>query len=584
MDSESWWQAGFIASLMFLGAAFAYLGWVSVDDGDQGQPELVLASSPTASTSATQAADTRLRYSGTLPDAVDPSEFVSVALGDEVDIAFGIGVAGDEGALVVADFVVIVSPETGLYELSEEQVEAIFRGAVGNWSEVGGLDQPVTAVAGMLADLWLLELWFGARHPALAIVGSYEDAVALIAEDMGAVALVPFEFVDASVVAIAVEGRDPVRFLADLADWPYREFVTVNASTPLGMENIARVRSTLAPSHSQPATIVLTGDILQSRCTLDKIRATGDWAAALRTPVGEYLASADLAFGSLDGAIHDIAEPYGCVQITNLSSPPEVIEALTVAGIDGLTVATNHIFDCGVIFCGNQAFLRTLELLNGSGIKTWGGGRNLSEALQPGIFEVNGVRFGILGFDDVAAYAFEATEDEPGTAPLDDDYTEELAAGEPSFFRPAEELSLNRFQSTIESLAADVDVVLVQVQSGTEETHIPSVRSLKALPIAVTAGATVVIGNQAHWVQAVDYAPDNFVAYALGNFIFDQTRAPEFTEGVLAETIFHGDRLVNIRLRPYVIVDQYRPEFVAGERELKILGDIYEASGGLPPR
>jgi poly-gamma-glutamate capsule biosynthesis protein CapA/YwtB (metallophosphatase superfamily) len=197
---------------------------------------------------------------------------------------------------------------------------------------------------------------------------------------------------------------------------------------------------------------------------------------------------------------------------------------------------------------------------------------------------VNGVRFGILGFDDVAAYAFEATEDEPGTAPLDDDYTEELAAGEPSFFRPAEELSLNRFQSTIESLAADVDVVLVQVQSGTEETHIPSVRSLKALPIAVTAGATVVIGNQAHWVQAVDYAPDNFVAYALGNFIFDQTRAPEFTEGVLAETIFHGDRLVNIRLRPYVIVDQYRPEFVAGERELKILGDIYEASGGLPPR
>ena len=324
--------------------------------------------------------------------------------------------------------------------------------------------------------------------------------------------------------------------------------------------------------------MIATGDILQSRCSLTAIRATGDWGAALRGPVGDYLASADLTLGSVDGSIQDIAEPLGCFPHVNLSSPPQVIEALTLSGFDGVTVATNHVFDCGAEPCGARALLRTIELLREAGIAVVGGGANLEEALAPAILTARGVAFGVLGFDDVAAYALEAGADRPGTAPLDDDYAEENAAGEPAFFRPAAELGLERFRARIAALAGEADVVIVQVQTGTEDTHDPSPRSVKALRAAVDAGATLAVGNQAHHVQAVEPAAEAFIAYALGNFIYDQTRLRGHTQGYLLEAAFWGARLANLRFVPYVIEDLYRPAFAEGAVRAQILSDVFEAS------
>jgi len=125
-------------------------------------------------------------------------------------------------------------------------------------------------------------------------------------------------------------------------------------------------------------------------------------------------------------------------------------------------------------------------------------------------------------------------------------------------------------------------VVVVQIQSGTEYTHAPSPRSIKALRAAADAGADLVVGNQAHWVQALEVRDDAFIAYALGNFIFDQTHTPEHTEGYLLEATFHGKRLATVRLVPYRIENKYKPVFVAGETRLKVISDVIEASLDLP--
>jgi len=582
-DVRTPWGAAFAGALVLLAASLAFLmfvlatsgandGTAPVSDGGvlPSFPGIGSRGSPTPS---------RLSVAGRVPASLDPGQFPRVAASGGEDLLFASFPGPAEGAVEGRLFVPVVSPSTGVYELTRSQLERLLSGEVRRWSSVGGLDQPVSVSWGAPEDQALLSAWFPGAAPANP--RSYAEVVADVAAKPGAVALVPVDAVGPSVVAVAVDGIDPVRGTGEVARWPFWEFLKVTATTSRGRSALDAVRAQVAAVTPAPVTVVLTGDILQSRCTLDRIRATGDWGAALRSPVGEYLARADLALGSLDGSIQDINPPFGCIAMTNLSSPPEVIEALSLAGIDGMTVATNHIFDCGQAYCGDRAFLRTLELLNAAGIKTWGGGRNLQEALAPVIFEVRGVRFGVLGFDDVAAYELEATDTAAGTAPLDDDYSQEIAAGEPSFYRPASELGIERFLATIRALRPQVDVVIVQVQSGTEETHAPSARSLKALPAAVAAGADVVVGNQAHWVQAVQYGDRAFTAYALGNFIFDQVWTPEHTEGVLLETTFHGKRLVTTRLRPYVIMDQYRPQFVTGERALKILGDIYDASADL---
>jgi poly-gamma-glutamate synthesis protein (capsule biosynthesis protein) len=570
------WLIPFACAVVSLGAAVASLLVVLYDAhlGDApGAPEPVAALSDVADVAR------QLSFVGPLPPAFSTSAMRPVHGEERADIRFVWEV--DRG-VPARWWVPVVAPGTGVDALGRADLDRVLSGEVKDWREVGGLPGPiVTAVD--TADWANIFAWYGGGAP-LRSFATYDELFAAMTPGSGIVALVPLDRVRPSVTAIAVDGQDLVRGIVSNPDgWPFAERVTIEGLTAMGRAAVPSLSERARAPLPAVIRVVATGDILQSRCSLEKIRAADDWAAALRGPMAEFLAVADLALGSLDGSIQDVSEPYGCVQTTNLTSPPEVIQALTLAGFDGLTVATNHVFDCGQASCGTKGFLRTLELLDGAGIAHVGGGRTLEEALAPAIFEVRGVRIGVLGFDDVAAMDLEATDTAPGTAPLDDDYREEREAGEPAFYRPASELGLQRFTAAIRALRARADVVIVQVQSGTEDTHDPTGRSIKALRAAIDAGADLVIGNQAHWPQAIETRGNGYIAYALGNFIFDQVRDREQTEGYLVEASFWGSRLVNVRLVPYRIRDRYRPEFVTGAERLKILADVYKASAGLPP-
>ncbi len=586
---QRWARRGFTVSLLILAASLGALVMALVDyasdDAETAPPATTdtatatasvveaPAASPTATTPPTTA-PTRVTYAGTLPERLADADLEQAS--GTADVTF---LGGDETGqrIVFRWYVPVVAMGTGVDALARWQVEALARGAIADWAEVGGLPGEVQtfAIDPSLGDEALAA--FAPKSPDRTFA-TYAELLEALTFTSGAWAFVPLEEVVPTVTAIAVEGIDPVRGRGDIDAWPFVDAIALVTHTTAGEQLVETLAAEQAPPLPQPVTVIATGDILQSRCSLVQIRATGDWGAALRGPVGDYLASADLTLGSLDGSIQDIAEPLGCFDHVNLSSPPEVIEALTLAGFDEVTVATNHVFDCGAQACGSRAFLRTIELLEEAGIAVVGGGASLDEALAPAIFSVAGTTFGILGFDDVAAWALEAGPNSPGTAPLDDDYRNENASGSPAYFRPASELGLERFRAVIAAVVEQVDVVIVQVQSGTEDTHDPSPRSIKALRAAVEAGATLVVGNQAHHVQAIEPGAEAFVAYALGNFIYDQTRLEGHTQGYLLEATFHDARLINVRLVPYVIEDLYRPVFAEGEVRTKILNDIFAAS------
>jgi poly-gamma-glutamate synthesis protein (capsule biosynthesis protein) len=402
--------------------------------------------------------------------------------------------------------------------------------------------------------------------------------VGLAGTESPALAVVPIDEVDARTAVVRVLGA-----AGEEHAWVV-ERVAVEGLTDRGRDAAPAVVRAIEVAAPRPARILATGDILFSRCTYARINALGDWTAPFRSTLGDYLRAADLTIGSLDGSIQDIHPVWGCVPTTNLSMPPEAIEALRAGGFDALTLATNHALDCGQDFCGTRAILRTVELLNAAGIRHTGGGETLDSALAPVIVDVGGVRVGILGFDDIAAEDLQATETTPGTAPLDDSYLDEQAdlPREPAFYKPASLLGLERFTRLIRELKARADIVIVQVQSGTEDTHDPSPRSLKALRAAAEAGADLVVGNQAHWVQAAEFRGDVFVTYALGNFVFDQRHTRQHYEGVLLEAEVWGKRIAQVRLLPYEIMDLHRPEFLTGEARVKVLDDIFEAAARLP--
>lgn len=583
LDRRNPWFPAFALSAAALASSTFALGVVLVRVRNE-TPAISAAGSPEAA-SATLPADVAVTYAGILPPALAGSHLKAATERDKPDITF----APDQpDGVVTRRFVPVAALGTGVDSLSAPQLAGLLNRSIGDWQAVGGLPGKVTLAAVVTPSdpnaLALLRRWMGNVAENAATFGSYADLRAAMTAESGILALIPLDEVRFGQSAIAVDGIDPVRGKGDVGAWPFVERIAVVAHSKQGENAAPGIRAAIAERPAPRTTVVATGDILQSRCSLAQIRATGDWGAALRGPMAEYLAAADLALGSLDGSIQDIGAPYGCISTTNLTSPPEVIEALTIAGIDEVTVATNHVFDCGETYCGDKAFLRTLELLGAANIKVVGGGKNLEEALAPAIFEVSGLRFGVLGFDDIAAEDLEATETAPGTAPLDDSYDDERSSvpREPAFFQSADKLGLARFTERIRQLKAIVDIVIVQVQSGTEDTHAPSPRSIKALRAAADAGADLVIGNQAHWVQAVEVRGNSFIAYALGNFIFDQTRTPEHTQGYLLEATFRGSTLAAVRFVPYQIADKYRPVFAPPAVRAKILRDVFSASANLP--
>ena len=116
------------------------------------------------------------------------------------------------------------------------------------------------------------------------------------------------------------------------------------------------------------------------------------------------------------------------------------------------------------------------------------------------------------------------------------------------------------------------------VHWGTEYTPDPTDRQRAAARIAVAAGASLVIGNHPHVVQAVEVLPGGFAAYALGNFVFDQDWSQETLEGVVMETVFDGTRLRQVSFLPLRIQDMHQPHFVTQVQGRPILNRMLQAS------
>ncbi len=370
-----------------------------------------------------------------------------------------------------------------------------------------------------------------------------------------------------SVAALILAGCASAPTNAATTEWPTGT-PTVPAPLPTATLTLSPAPSpTASPlpiptatSTPVPDTVILfTGDINPGRCVYAYAKAADDMALPYRG-LAEVLQSADITVGSLDGTFSDFNPPPPCDEHhRNLLAPAEAAQGLAYAGFDVMTVATNHAKDCGLVRgCTHQALLDTLANLRAVGVQPVGGGENLAEAIAPVILTVNGVRFAFLGFSAVNNTIW-AGADSPGTAPfLPEVYT-----------------------AAIEQARAQADVVMVLPQWGREFTPRINWPQYKGAQALVDAGATLIIGNNAHHVQGVQTYPNGAVAaYALGNFVFDQqwTDGTEYTvQGLMLKATFRGSTLKSMELIPIHIYDNFQPRLAPPEEAARILQMVEES-------
>jgi poly-gamma-glutamate capsule biosynthesis protein CapA/YwtB (metallophosphatase superfamily) len=415
-------------------------------------------------------------------------------------------------------------------QLDAATARRVLSGSVTNWRSLGKADAPLRFVAGPSASSLIHA---GARRAA-------SDAVAIraVEDDPGAIAAVAATSVRPTVQALSVDGIDPLR--------------DPNAY-PLAVPGRRDARVVAAFS---------VGDIMLGRRVGAELERTGDFTEAFRW-TGSRLAAHDLTFANLESTLSRAGLPRQGNDSFGASS--SAVEGLRFAGIDAVSLANNHSGDFGP-----RALIRTHVLLRRSGIEPIGAGATETVARRAVVIDRGGVRFGFLAFNSIGETPA-ANGRRPGAVTL------RIPPRFPRFVRS----DLAQLTEAIGALRRRVDVVVVLPHWGRQYTgRQDSYQRLVARTLA-RAGADVVIGSHPHWVQGMEMIGSTFVAYSLGNFIFDMDWSRATREGLALELIFWGPELMAVHPIPVRIDERFRPRFLTGDAAQQVLRRVWQASS--PP-
>jgi len=199
--------------------------------------------------------------------------------------------------------------------------------------------------------------------------------------------------------------------------------------------------------------------------------------------------------------------------------PPRMAGLWKAAGIDVISVASNHTPDWGP-----DALLDTVDLFRGMGKQVIGAGRNEAEARAPAIVERNGVRIAFLAYCSVLRDGQAAIKEKPGIAPMRA-YTyylpEDSQPGTPpSVMSVPYKEDVEALQEDIRKAKQQADAVVMSIHWGLH--HVEKTICDYQQPVAhaaIDAGADLILGHHAHSIKAVEVYKGKVCFYSIGNFM-----------------------------------------------------------------
>lgn len=173
----------------------------------------------------------------------------------------------------------------------------------------------------------------------------------------------------------------------------------------------------------------------------------------------------------------------------------EQIRAFASSGIQVVSLANNHMFDCFA-----AGFERLRDLLAQRHVAWFGAGLDLAEATEPLLLARRGQRIAMLaGVDERSGAAHVAGPGRFGVAPLE----------------------MDRLVGQVRELTGEVDHVIVSLHWGEERLMLPSPEQVAAARQLVDTGASLVLGHHPHVVQGMEIRNGTPICYSLGNFVAD---------------------------------------------------------------
>ena len=236
-------------------------------------------------------------------------------------------------------------------------------------------------------------------------------------------------------------------------------------------------------------TLTIFGDICPVKDTAEGF-ASGNPGSIIDDGILKLIAESDLTVGNLECAVTDNPKPIkkaGPVLYTSSRS----IATLTAAGFTALSLANNHIRDCG-----SDGVESTIDTCKKYGITTFGAGNTVNAAKEPYIFMAKNMKIAFMSFAEEEFNA--VSSDSSGAAILDVYYDFERIA----------------------KLRAEVDYLVVLFHAGIEYHPFPSPLLQKRCRRIAEVGADLILCQHSHCIGTYEKYGNSTILYGQGNSLF----------------------------------------------------------------
>ncbi|WP_339316305.1 CapA family protein [Paenibacillus sp. FSL R10-2734] len=286
------------------------------------------------------------------------------------------------------------------------------------------------------------------------------------------------------------------------------------------------IASSAASPSSEPIKLAFAGDILLDGFVGDQITKYGvNFPFAKVAPT---LQKADIAFANLEMPVS--IRGKAAEKTFAFRSKPAVLGGLTYAGIDGVSLANNHILDYG-----KDAMLDTLVHLDRNKIGHTGAGKDEAEAFKPYTKTVKGKKIGILGVSRVlSGPSWHAGKNRPGAASA---YTSQPML------------------TAIQKMSKENDYTIVYIHWNEEFKDYPEKYARTLAKQMIDSGADIILGAHSHCLMGIEYYKNKPIYYSLGNFVFNRsTRGGEKTLHSMLVNFEINDAKVTSKITPVKII------------------------------
>jgi poly-gamma-glutamate capsule biosynthesis protein CapA/YwtB (metallophosphatase superfamily) len=300
---------------------------------------------------------------------------------------------------------------------------------------------------------------------------------------------------------------------------------------------VEKIEDNIIIEEEEIYTLLFAGDVMLDRGVKHMVKKHGEDYTFPFLNIKETLEKADLLFCNLESMISDKGRNVG--SIYSFRAPVEALEGLLFAGFDIVTLANNHTFDYT-----REAFEDTMRRLKEANIAYTGAGFNKEKAHSPAVVTLGeDMKIGFLGYTEFLFPSAYATEERSGIT----SFSEE------------------KMKEDIESAKEIVDFLVVTFHFGDEYQKTPNKKQESWSKLAVDYGADLIIGHHPHVTQPVENYNGKYIAYSLGNFIFDQYFSEETMSGFLLEIKIKEKEVIEAKKIHYKLNEFYQPEVTEEE-------------------